>query len=120
LFAHDLHVSLAVATVVAMVGAAIEAGGRAVTGRPPGRLAAAMSAILIVVVGMTAAGGLAMLVRGERPKEFLHFVYAAVAFVPIPIGDSLAAHASPRRRAAARFLTVLVALGVIARLFATG
>ncbi len=79
-----------------------------------------MSAIVVIGVGVTAAGGLAMLARGERPREFLHYVYAALAFGLIPIGDSLAARASPRRRAAARFLAVLVALGVVTRLFATG
>jgi hypothetical protein len=120
LFAHDLHVSLAVGTVVAVAVVAIEATARALTGGPPGRFSAAISATLIFVVGMTAAGGLAMIALGERPREFLHFVYAAVAFVLIPIGDSLAARASPRRRAGARFLAALVALGVIARLFATG
>jgi hypothetical protein len=120
LFAHDLHVTLAVGTVAALAVAAIEAGARALTGRPPGRFSAAMSAIVVIGVGVTAAGGLAMLARGERPKELLHFLYAALAFVLIPIGDSLAARASPRRRAAARFLAALVALGVVARLFGTG
>jgi hypothetical protein len=79
-----------------------------------------MSAIVVIGVGVTAAGGLAMLARGDRPREFLHFLYAALAFVIIPIGDSLAARASPRRRAGARFLAALVALGVVARLFGTG
>jgi hypothetical protein len=120
LFAHDLHVALAAATVGAMVFVAIEAAIRVVSARPPGRFAAAASAIVLVVVGMTAAGGLAILTRGERPKELLHFAYAAFAFVLIPFGDALTPRAAPRRRAAARLLFAVVALGVIARLFATG
>lgn len=120
MFAHDLHLSLATATVVAVVVAAIEAAGRGLTGRPPGRFSAAMSAIVVVVVGMTAGGGLAMLARGQRPSEFLHFVYAALALGLIPVGDSLTARAKPRGRAWARLLSALVVLGVIARLFATG
>jgi hypothetical protein len=120
-FAHDLHVGLAVATVVALAVAAVEAAVRLFTARPPGRFSAAISPITLVVVGMTAAGGLAMLARGERPREFLHFIYAAVAFVLIPLGDSLSApSAPPRRRAAVRFFSAVVALGVVARLFATG
>jgi hypothetical protein len=118
LFAHDLHVALAVATLVAMVVVAVEAALRAISGRAPGRFSGAISTIAVVAVAMTAAGGLAILTRGERPKEFLHFVYATVAFVPM--GDSLTAAACPRRRALARLLAALIALGVIARLFGTG
>jgi hypothetical protein len=120
LFARDLHVSLAVATVAAVAVAAIEAAFRVVTGRPPGRFSAAVSAIILVVVGMTVAGGLAILTGGEHPREFLHFVYSVLAFVLIPVGDSLTTAADARRRAVARLLAALVALVVIARLFATG
>jgi hypothetical protein len=120
LFAHDLHVALAVATLVAMVVVAVEAALRAISGRAPGRFSGAISTIAVVAVAMTAAGGLAILTRGERPKEFLHFVYATVAFVLVPVGDSLTAAAGPRRRALARLLAALIALGVIARLFGTG
>jgi hypothetical protein len=120
LFAHDLHVSLAVATVMTMAVAAIEAAWRMVTGRPPGRFSSAMSVLTLVVLGMTVAGGLAMLARGERPREFLHFIYAVVAFVLIPFADSVTVRAVPRRRAASRLLAAVVGIGVIARLFGTG
>jgi hypothetical protein len=120
LFAHDLHVSFAVATVVAVGVAAVEAAVRALLARSPGRYSAATSGIALVLLGMTAAAGLAMLVRGERPKEFLHFIYAALAFAVIPLADSLVARASFRRRAVTRLLASLVTLAVLARLFATG
>jgi hypothetical protein len=120
LFAHDLHVTLAVATVVAMAVVACEAAFRAVSAKPPRRFAEAVSVIAVILVGMTAAGGLAILTRGERPREWLHFVYAAFAFILVPFGDAMTARASPRRRALARLVTALVALGVVARLFATG
>jgi hypothetical protein len=103
-----------------MVVAAGEAAVRAVSAKPPGRFASVMLATAVILVGMTAAGGLAILTRGDRPREVLHFVYAAFAFVLIPVGDSLTMRATPRRRAVARFLAALIALGVIARLFATG
>jgi len=115
-----LHVSLAVATYAIVAVAAIEAAVRVVTGRPPGRFSAAMTAITLVVVGMTAAGGLAILTRGERPREFLHFIYAVLVFALIPLGDSLTARASARGRAMTRLLAALLALIVIVRLFATG
>jgi hypothetical protein len=120
LFARDLHVSLAVASIVAVSVAAIEAAARAITGRPPARFSTAVSAVTLVLLGMTAAGGLAILVRGDRPRAFLHFVYAAAAFGLILLGDSLSARSAPRRRAGARLLAALVTLGVLARLFATG
>jgi hypothetical protein len=119
-FAHDLHISLAAATVVALLVAVAEALGRIVRGTPPSRWSAAMSAIAVVVIGMTAAGGLAMLALGQRPRESLHLVYAVVASVLVPLGDSLSVGANPRRRALARLMATLVTLGVVARLFATG
>jgi hypothetical protein len=115
-----MHVSLAVATIVAFGVAAIEGAGRALLGRPPSRSSAAAAAIALVLLGMTAAAGLAMLVRGERPKEFLHFVYAALAFAIVLFADSLATRGSLRRRAGARLIGALITLGVLARLLATG
>ncbi len=73
-----------------------------------------------ILLGMTAAGGLALLAGGQRPREFLHLVYALLALGLVPLADSLVAQAGPRRRALARLLGGLVAAGVIARLFATG
>ncbi len=38
----------------------------------------------VILLGMTAAGGLALLVGGQRPKEFLHLVYALLALGLVP------------------------------------
>lgn len=116
MFARDLHLLLADASILAMVRAAAEGSWRFLRDRPPGRLSAGVSVTAIISVGMTAAGGLAMLVSGERPEEVLHLIYAVLALGLIPFGDSLAAHARPRRRAIARILGALVALLVIVRL----
>jgi hypothetical protein len=91
-----------------------------IRGRSPARAASVGWSAVVVLLGMTAAGGLALLAGGQRPKEFLHLVYALLAFGLVPLADSLAAQASPRRRALARLGGALVAAGVIARLFATG
>ena len=120
MFAHDVHVTLAAASVLAVIVAGVEAAVRAVTRRPPGRVSGTMSTIVADRSWDDGGRGLAMLVRGERPGESLHFVYATLAFVLLPLGDSLAARAEPRRRAMTRLLAVVLTLGVIARLFATG
>jgi hypothetical protein len=120
MFAHDLHLLLAFASLTAMAVVAGEGAVRLVRARPPGRVASAGSGVVGVLLGMTAAGGLALLLGGQRPTEWLHLVYALLAFGLVPLADSLAAQASPRRRAVARLLGALVALVVLARLFATG
>jgi hypothetical protein len=119
-FAHDLHLLLALASLTVMGLVAGEGAVRLVRARPPGRLAAAGLGVVAILLGMAAAGGLALLVGGRRPKEWLHLVYALLAFGLVPLADSLTAQASPRRRALARLLGALVAVGVIVRLFATG
>jgi hypothetical protein len=119
-FAHDVHLALALASLAVMLLVAGEGAVRLVRPRPPGRVASVGSGVVLVLVAMTAAGGLALLLGGQRPREWLHLVYALLAFAMVPLADSLAAKASPRRRALARLLGALVAMGVIARLFATG
>ncbi len=120
MFAHDLHVTLALASIVAMLLVAGEGTVRLVRARPPAKAASVGLGAVAILLGMTIAGGLALLAGGQRPKEFLHLVYALLALGLVPLADSLAARASPRRRALARLVGGLVAAGVIARLFATG
>jgi hypothetical protein len=119
-FAHDLHLLLALTSLAVMALVAAEGAARLVAARPPGRLAAASSATVTILLGMTSAGGLALLVGGHRPSEWLHLVYALLALALIPFADSLMSQASPRRRALARLGGALIAAVVIARLFATG
>jgi hypothetical protein len=120
MFAHDLHVTLAAVSAAVVAVAGVEGAGRAFAGRPAGRLASITSGLVLVLVGMTAAGGLAMLVRGERPEELLHLVYGALAFGLIPVVDSMTGQIRPRPRGLARLAAALIALVVIFRLFATG
>jgi hypothetical protein len=120
MFARDLHVTLASATLVALIAVAIEGGVRAVHGGPVGQPARVGLNVSIVLVGMTAAAGVAMLVRGERPHEWLHVLYALLAFGMVPTLDSIALRAGPRAQGWARFAGGILGLIVIARLFATG
>jgi hypothetical protein len=118
--ARDLHDLLALLSIVTMGIVVLEGGARTVRGVPPGRWASRLSDVMLVLIGITAAGGLALLAGGHRPRDFLHLLYAVLAFGAIPVADQLARHTPPRRRALARFVGALVGFGVIARLFATG
>jgi hypothetical protein len=120
MFAQDLHVTLALASIAAMLVVASEGAVRLVRARPPAKAASVGLAVVAVLLGMAAAGGLALLAGGHRPREFLHFVYALLALGLVPLADSLATKAGLRRRALARLLGALVAVGVMVRLFTTG
>lgn len=120
MFAHDLHVALAWTTGLALAVVTVEGGVRAVRGSPADRLARAALNVAVVLVGMTAAAGLAMLVRAERPGEWLHLVYALLAFGMVPATDSITVAAGTRAQGLARLAGGLVAIAVVSRLFATG
>jgi hypothetical protein len=120
MFARDLHLLLTIATLVAMVVVTGEAAVRLIRGGPPGRFAARSLAVVLVLVVMAAAGGLALLADGHRPREWWHAMYAGFAFAMIPIADSTTLRAGPRWKALARLIGALIALEVIVRLFQTG
>jgi hypothetical protein len=120
MFASDLHVMIAVATLAAIVVVTGEAAVRLVQGRPPGRLASRGLTVVLILALMAAAGGLALLVGGHRPKEWWHVMYAGFALAMIPLADSIALRAAARWKALARLIGGLVALEVIVRLFQTG
>jgi hypothetical protein len=76
--------------------------------------------VVLILVVMAAAGGLALLVSGHRPRERWHAMYAGFAFAMIPLADSVTLRASARWKALARLIGALIALEVIVRLFQTG
>lgn len=118
--ARGLHDLLALLTLLTMALAVVEGAVRTVTGLLPGRWASRLSDALLIMVGVTAAGGLALLAGGHRPADSLHFLYAILAFGAVPVADQIAARTPPRRRAVARLIGAVVGFGVILRLFATG
>jgi hypothetical protein len=115
-----LHWFLALVSAILVALAGIEAGVRAVRTRPPGTLAARLSGLVLLVLGLTAAGGLGLFVGGGRPHEDLHLLYALLALAPIPLVGALTARASARGRALATALAALIGLVLILRLFMTG
>jgi hypothetical protein len=121
LFAQDLHVLLAALTVFAAVAATAEGAVRAITGRPAGTTTRRTRDLAILGAGITAASGLGLLVTGHRPHEWLHLVYAALAFGLIPVADNAGqALPSDRGTALVRLGGGLACLVVILRLFQTG
>ncbi len=120
MFARDLHLLLTFVTLGAMAVVVGESAVRLVRGRPPGRLAARSVAAVLILVAMAAAGGLALLASGHRPREWWHVMYSGFALAMIPLADSITLRAPARWKALARLIGALVALEVIVRLFQTG
>jgi hypothetical protein len=98
----------------------LEASRRAFLNRPPGAIAAHLTATVLLLLVLTAASGLGMLVARVHPRQELHFMYAVLAFASIPIANALGSRASPRKRALLTAAGVLFGLVVIVRLFMTG
>jgi hypothetical protein len=115
-----LHWFLALTSVLVMTLAGLEASRRAFLNRPPDAIAARLTAIVLLLLGATAASGLGMLAAGVHPRKDLHFVYALLAFGAIPIANALGSGRSPRKRALITAGAALFGLVVIGRLFMTG
>jgi len=120
MFARDLHVLLTIVSLAAMLAVTGEAAVRLIRGQEAGPFAARGLVAVLILVAMTAAGGLALLVAGDRPREWWHVMYAGFAFAMIPLADSITLRAGARGKALARLIGGLIALEVIVRLFQTG
>jgi hypothetical protein len=106
------------AAVVVVVG--LEVTWRLRNRSPAGLAASRLERLLLLVVALTAAGGLGLLAGGARPRELLHFVYSAAAIGALPASSSFSAGWEPRRRGIVTILGLLITLISIQRLFATG
>lgn len=69
MFAHDLHLLLAFGSMAVMAAVAAEGAVRLVRAGPPGRVASVGSGAVAVLLGMTAAGGLALLLGASVPRS---------------------------------------------------
>jgi hypothetical protein len=115
-----LHWFLALASVLVMALVGLEAARRLLLNRPPAAMAGRLTAIILLMLGVTAASGLGMLVAGAHPREQLHLMYALFAFGPIPVATALGIRGSPRRRALTTLVGAIFGLVVMMRLFMTG
>jgi hypothetical protein len=120
MFAIDLHLALAYLSVAAMALVTIEGGIRAVRARPPGKWAARGANAILLLIGITAVAGLALLVTGHHPQQWLHLMYAFLAFGTVVTSDTIARNWSIRNRALTRCSGGLLGSVILIRLFATG
>ncbi|HEX8941361.1 MAG TPA: hypothetical protein VF763_14495 [Candidatus Limnocylindrales bacterium] len=78
-------------------------------------LLAAEAGLLIALLS-----GPLLLVAGHQPADPLHFLYAGVALLALPIARAVGGQGRPRRRAGSVLIGCLVLAGVLLRLFQTG
>ena len=104
--------------MVAAVG--IEAAIRAWRSQPPGPRVLLLRRVMLLVLVVTSAGGLGLFLAGGGPHEPLHLLYGALAIGSLPVADSLAREAGPRRRAIITLVAAVVLLVLVLRLFQTG
>ena len=115
-----IHRWLAVGAVVAALIGIAWSLVLVATGRPGGQRYEQTQAGVVAVFVIAAASGGLLLITGARPKEGLHFIYAAVALAVIPLARSFLGRTTPRR-ASGLLLIAFVVLGAVTfRLFTTG
>lgn len=121
MFARDLHVLLAIFTIATTILATLEGTVRWIRGHPAGRAAGRTRTAVVMSAAMTATAGIALVISGKHPHEWLHLIYAALAFSLIPLADNAASTLrSDRGKALVRVGGGFTCLIVLVRLFATG
>lgn len=116
-----LHIALAIATTLTVLAATIEGAIRIINKRPAGDAAFRTLIAVMISTVITALAGVALLISGKHPKEWLHLLYAALAFGLIPFSDNASRSLrTDRSRGIYRFVGGLVCLLVLTRLFVTG
>lgn len=117
----DLHVVLAIFTTVSVIAATVEGAIRMARKTPAGEAAWRTLLAVLISAGVTALAGVALIISGEHPKEWLHLLYAALAFGLIPFADNASISVpNDRTRGLYRFVGGLVCLVILSRLFVTG
>jgi hypothetical protein len=116
----ELHGWLALASGFLATLVGVEALLRAVRRSPPGSAASRLEGVLLVAIGVTAAGGLGILAAGGGPRELLHVVYAVVALGILPVLGRATSRWEPRRRGVVTLLGAVVTLVALLRLYTTG
>jgi hypothetical protein len=117
----DLHIAVAILTTLSVVGATAEGAFRMVTNKPAGNGAWRTLVAVLISAGVTMVAGVALLISGEHPKEWLHYLYAVLAFGLIPFADNASISISNnRKRGLYRVAGGVVCLIVLTRLFVTG
>lgn len=71
-------------------------------------------------LALTSLIGPPLLLSGEQPPDRLHFLYAGLAWVALPVGRYVARSGEARRRGIALAIGAAVLLGACLRLYMTG
>jgi len=117
----DLHAWLAILTTLTILIATVEGAVRAVRQTVAGRAASWSGIAVIVSAGLAASAGVALLITHHHPKEWLHLLYAALAFGLIPFADNASnSLETNRQKGLYRLAGGVVCLLVLTRLFVTG
>jgi len=117
----DLHIWLAILTTSTVLVATFEGLIRAIRKRPAGNVTFRTLVAVLISVVVTTIAGVALLISGEHPKEWLHLLYAALAFGLIPFADNASLSLRTNRsKGLYRFAGGIVCLLVLTRLFVTG
>ena len=117
----EFHIWFAILTTAVVLIATSEGVLRAIRGTPAGVAAIRTHWAVLISVVVTAVAGVALLISGERPKEWLHLLYAGLAFGLIPFADEAATSLRTNRaKGLYRFGGGITCLLVLTRLFLTG
>jgi hypothetical protein len=127
--AHQFLARVVVAATIAMLLASLWSviSARRSEGRVDHRFA--VDRVVLLVVGLVAANGIAglvLLAGGSRPADALHLLYGPAALITLPIGVWLSRRGRGRTRGAASrrdgwlVAAAVVLIGLELRLFMTG
>ena len=115
-----MHVVLAAATAALAALVAVIGVARGIRGRPSLHWLdrAILAALSVIAAG--ALVGAALLASGPGPRDALHFVYAAAAFLALPIARFARSGLSPRLRSTAVVVGGVTLVALTVRLLQTG
>jgi len=116
-----LHLGLGLFAALTIVLATIEGALRLVRATPWNKNS--LRSLMAVVISLiaTAIGGVALVISGEHPKEWLHLLYVALAIGLIPFADNAAIPLpNNRKKGLYRFAGGITCLLVLTRLYVTG
>jgi len=117
----DIHLWLGVIAALTIAVATVEGAIRAIRSSPWNNNSLRTLFAVVVSLVITAFAGIALVISGERPKEWLHLLYVALALGLIPFADNAAIPIpSNRKKGLYRLAGGLTCLLVLTRLYVTG
>ena len=117
----DLHIWFGVIAALTIVVATMEGAIRMVRSTPWNNSSLRTLVAVVITLLFTALAGIALVISGERPKEWLHLLYVALALGLIPLADNAAIPlTNNRKKGLYRLAGGVTCLLVLTRLYVTG